>query len=351
MSCCGYCSRVFRDNYNLSKHLARLNKCVKDQDALNLPLNPKKDTLVNPKNTLVNPKDTLVNPKNTLVNPKDTLINPKDISKKCKYCMNVFYNKGNMIKHQLICKQKNDPIRLMEIENKIQVEVPDIKTECRFCNKNFCRLSLLNKHLINCTSKEEYHKMLIIKDTKRTEIINQQTTINNTINNNITNNNIVLNFGQTVDNTLIEELIDFLRILPNNFNKEDRQYYLMAGELINKYDRLLMKTPENNNLVIPDSKCLYAEAKIENGWEKVSIVDSLNSSFKDRADRISKKQTDINTANERVFKNETNKEIFKEVDRFAKKGFGHAMYGDSKRNKVKTDHKINKLKNKITVDF
>ena len=106
------------------------------------------------------------------------------------------------------------------------------------------------------------------------EIINQQTIINNNTTNNITNNNIVLNFGQTVDNTQIEELIDFLRILPNNFNKEDRQYYLMAGELINKYDRLLMKTPENNNLVIPDSKCL-----IENGWEKVSIVDSLSSAL------------------------------------------------------------------------
>ena len=332
MSCCGYCNRVFRDNYNLSKHLARLNKCVKDQDALNLHLNPKKDILVNKKDTLVNKKDTL---------------------KKCQYCMDIFSTKQYKNIHEKNCKQKDDPIRLMEIENKIQVEVPDIKTECRFCNKNFCRSSLLNKHLLVCTSKEEYRKMLIIKDTKRVEIINQQTIINNNIHttNNITNNNIVLNFGQTVDNTKIEELIDFLRILPNNFNKEDRPYYLMAGELINKYDRLLMKTPENNNLVIPDSKCLYAEAKIENGWEKVSVSDSLNSSFKDRADRISKKQTDINTANERVFKNETNKEIFKEVGRFAKKGFGHAMYGDSKRNKVKTDHKINKLKNKITVDF
>ena len=50
----------------------------------------------------------------------------------------------------------------------------------------------------------------------------------------------------------------------------------MAGDLINRYDNLLLKAPENNNLIIPDSKCLYAEVKIPGGWEKESVDNSLN---------------------------------------------------------------------------
>ena len=169
---------------------------------------------------------------------------------------------------------------------------------------------------------------------------------------NITNNNkLVLNFGNTIDNTKIEELIECLRIISKEFYIPNEQHYLMAGELINKYDRLLMKTPENNNLIISDPKCLYAEARIDNGWEKVSVNDSLNSSFKDRANRITEKQTDIDTLNERVFKNTTNQKIFSEVKQFAKKGFGHSPVGKDELYKVKANHKINKLKNKVTVDF
>jgi len=268
--------------------------------------------------------------------------------------MNVFYNKGNMIKHQLICKQKNDPIRLMEIENNIESVLPDIKTECRFCNKNFCRTALLNKHFLDCTSKEEYHKMLIIKDTKRLEIVQQSIINNNIINNNITNvhngdNKLILNFGQeNLNHIQMENIIQLLREVRKEFG--DNKVYLMAGDLITSFDNYIREIPENNNLLIPDSKCLYAETRIENGWEKQAIDQCLNKAFKSSAKELYKRKEEINETNKLVFESATNDNIFKEVGYFAKSGFDNRPDGNELR-QIKSKFKVSKLKNKVILDF
>ena len=121
----------------------------------------------------------------------------------------------------------------------------------------------------------------------------------------------------------------------------------MAGDLITSFDNYIREEPENNNLVIPDSKCLYAEIKTSEGWEKESIDIFLNTSFKDRANKIYNKKEEINIHNERVFKNTNNVGVFSELKQFGNKGFGHSYSGKNLRT-VRTNYKLNKLKNKIT---
>ena len=91
----------------------------------------------------------------------------------------------------------------------------------------------------------------------------------------------------------------------------------MAGDLINRYDKLLMRTPENNNLRIPDSKCLYAEVKIPTGWEKEPFS-VLNNLFKDRANKLYNKKEEIGTANQRVLKNKMVNGMFNQINHISK---------------------------------
>ena len=57
--------------------------------------------------------------------------------------------------------------------------------------------------------------------------------------------------------------------------------------------------------------------------EKVPIDKYLEKSFKSSAKTILDKQVSIDDHNDKVFKSETNKEIFSEVKGFAKDGFRH----------------------------
>jgi hypothetical protein len=116
----------------------------------------------------------------------------------------------------------------------------------------------------------------------------------------------------------------------------------MAGELVIRFDKLLTQAPENNNMIIPDQKCLYAEIKTPDGWEKISIDNSLNTCLKERANRLLDRKEEINSLNDRVFQSKTNNEIFVETKQFAKRGLAHKSGDDTRR--VRTGLKINKLK-------
>jgi hypothetical protein len=122
----------------------------------------------------------------------------------------------------------------------------------------------------------------------------------------------------------------------------------MAGEMVIRFDKLLTQSPENDNFVIPDSKCLYAEIKTPNGWEKISIDNSLNSCLKERASMLLERKEEIDAFNDRVFQNKTNNEIFVETKQFSKRGFDHSYRGEDTR-RIRTGFKINKLKNKKNV--
>ena len=92
---------------------------------------------------------------------------PKNVveeKNKCNFCFNIFFNNSSLKRHQLTCKEKNNPIRLLEIENDIKPKEPLTKTECRFCNKVLFNTSKLNGHLLICKKREEYHQGLLNKN-------------------------------------------------------------------------------------------------------------------------------------------------------------------------------------------
>jgi hypothetical protein len=92
---------------------------------------------------------------------------PKNVveeKNKCNFCFNTFFNNSSLKRHQLICKEQNNPIRLLEIENDIKPKEPQTKTECRFCNKVLFNTSKLNGHLLICKKREEYHQGLLNKN-------------------------------------------------------------------------------------------------------------------------------------------------------------------------------------------
>ena len=331
---CEKCGNLFRDRYNLTTHQSRIRPCVKENITNNFQTMCK---IINPtQNTTLGDPNSLTKDPNSLTELENNT---------CKYCLHTFSTKKHINRHLLTCKYLDDPIRLLEIENDIIPELPESKTECRFCNKIFSRTDNLNTHITTCKEREVYHKILIKEKEQKT------VTIINNNNCNITNNNFILNFGQTNDTTNIKEIVDTTRDVTKEYKFDPDQTYLMAGDLITRYDKILMRTPENDNLRIHDSKCLYAEVRIPGGWEKESVDNSLNRSFKDRANKISEKKEEINETNERVFKSTTNQKIFSEVKQFANKGFFHSYRGEELR-KVKTNYKINKLKKKVlVVDF
>ena len=322
---CQKCQKWFRDSCDLNRHLTRNKPCGNNNSL---------------KNSLPTEKS---------LSPTEKSLTPTE-NNTCKYCLHTFTRIDNKNIHEKTCKYLDDPIRILEIENDIIPELPESKTECRFCNKIFSRIDNLNTHITICKEREVYKQILIKeKEQKTVTIINN---ITNNITNNTTNNNnnkLILNFGQeNLTHIQTENVINLIRDIRKEFGND--KIYLMAGNLVTSFDNYIRETPKNNNLRIPDSKCLYAEVKIENGWEKTSVDRSLNKAFKSSANQLYNKKEEINNHNKRVFASEINQDIFSEIKQFSGKGFEHS-YNPTELRKVQTNFKISKLKNKNEIDF
>ena len=134
---CNKCKRCFRDNYRLTRHLSRLIPCdlkIKNINNLNLQINP--------------PIQSFETKPQSLESANESLI-------KCEFCFNTFAKKYNLKIHSEICKYRNDPIRLLEIQNKVKAKEPASKYECRFCNNKFHNSSNLKKHFKSFKDRED----------------------------------------------------------------------------------------------------------------------------------------------------------------------------------------------------
>ena len=353
MTSCNNCGTCFRDKWVLERHMSRIKPCKK----VNKLIQNENDQVLAENNHLMtgNQSFTAGNQSFTTGNQSFATENQSFEEKfdhlKCEFCLNTFTRKYNLKIHQENCKYRDDPIRLLEIEKKIKINIPSSKTECRFCNKDFHNTSNLNKHITHCKEREEYHQKLLTKSTE-TQIQNNFNNNNGTMNINTgTVNNITINnFGQeSLDHIQIEKTIDLLRKIRAEYDAED--VYISAGELIISFDKYIREAPENRNISIPDPKGIYANVKTAEGWEMLPIENVLNKGFKKSANLLYNKKDSIDDHNTKVFESKTNKSIFTEIKDFANKGFKHCKYGDSKTREVKTSYKISKLKNKNIVDF
>ena len=365
---CSKCETTFRDIFNLTRHQARLRPCVNvyikvfedtskeeckiDTSPLKIDISPLKIDISSLK------IDTSKNKINTLICTsleKDSIISENS----CQYCFNVFSTKNYKNRHEQICKQQDDPIRLLELKKNICPVLPDSKTECRFCNKNLSRISTLNIHFDTCKKRKEYHKNLLKQNKKVINNINNCNT-NNTNNGNITNNNNTNNtnninngtvnnihinvLGQeTTDHIETESIINLLRDIRKEFG--ENQASLMAGTFIDSFDKYIRELPENQNIVIPHHKSIFGTIQTDQGWKRMSADRCLNRAFKNSAKELYTHKEAIDNHNELVFKSLTNKQIFSEVKQFGITG----LEGNSDDlRQIKTSFKIGKLKE---IDF
>jgi hypothetical protein len=341
MNQCEKCRKCFRDSYNLKKHMSRIKPCIENK----IPIKNTENDVFNSNCTQINPECTFINSECTKIDPKITKMD-KVI---CEFCLNTFFNNGNLKKHKNNCKLKDDPIRLLEIENKIIPKLPEIKTECRFCNKNLSRSTTLNGHLLICKKREEYHNELL----KTKESTGKITQINNINNFNAPVNNITINLIGNEDTSHIDihKIINNLRQLKNNYG--NNHLYLQAGEMVISYDDLLREVPENQNMYLPNDRSLYTEVKTEVGWEKKEREQSLNECFKNSAKLLYNSKESIESVNKKVFEYESSNKIFTEVKKFSEKGFKHehakqeSIYSEDQKT-IKSKFKIGRLKNRVT---
>ena len=155
-----------------------------------------------------------------------------------------------------------------------------------------------------------------------------------------------MNFGQeNLSHLQTENIINLLREIRKEYG--DNQVYLMAGNLVDSFDNYIRENPENQNIVIPSCNSQYGNIKTDKGWEKVSLDKCLNKAFKRSANELYNKKETIQNCNEKVFKSETNKQIFSEVKHFVHNGL--SGNNDDIR-QIKSSFKLSKLKDRV-LDF
>jgi len=286
---CEKCGAVFRDNYDLSRHQARIRPCIeKNKNSLILP---------EQNDTPNKQKDTPNKQKDTVNKQKDIADEQKDTTKECKFCLNTYFNKQSKNRHESICKQRHDPTRLLEIENNIEPAIPDCKTECRYCNKTFSRTALLNKHLTRCNEKDEYRQMLLKQknNVSRVQNINgENVNVNCNVTNNNNNivNNLVLNFGEeTMEHIELRDIIKILKEAKDEYRPEE--FSKIAGEFVCLFDKLLKENPKNKNITIPCLNSMYANVKYSHGWETMPIDKVVHRLIKNTSKRVLEQRQQI----------------------------------------------------------
>jgi hypothetical protein len=306
--------------------------------------NSQKDTL-NSQNESKNFQNESKNSQNEFKNSQ------KDTLNICQFCLKHVSNIYNLKRHQTVCKDREDPVRLLEIEKGVKPCLASSKFECRFCNNEFFNTSNLKKHFKVCKDRKDYLNYLNNYQKQTNNITNNNIT-NNVTNNNITNNvtnnvNVIINVLGNEDTAHIDilKIIEKLRDVDKNYGKN--QYYLKAGEMVISYDNILREIPENQNIFIPNLRSTHIEVKTDSGWEKKEIEQVLDTTFKTSAERLYNTKESIEAVNNNVFKHEKNKNIFNEVKQFAECGFKHShsqSYGAGDQRKVKKSYKIAKTK-------
>ena len=332
---CKKCNKLFRDNYNLNKHVSRKTPCFII----------KTDFLETIKEN---------DPKNDTLDPKNDTLDPKN-DKICQFCLNTFSTNWYKNNHEKICKSSKDPLRLFEMENGIK-PLTCSKNQCRFCNVSFCRPIVLQNHYKICKKRENYFEKIKKENVVQTNIQNANQIQNaNVINNinNINNNVTIINMGgkETIDHIEIEQILELWRTINKTY--DNSQIYLKAGKLVTSFDNLIRELPENKNIFIPNSKCLYSEVKTPTGWEKKEVEESLNTAFKNSAKLLYGTKESIETHNDKVFKVDQNKRVFSEVKQFADRGLDHTnsqYYCPDDQRKIRSGYKIGKLKDRVTDD-
>ena len=387
---CIKCNKEFQYPWMLRRHLERKYQCIVEQKAQQDPVNEslipvnessnfldtKKESLEvkNPVNESQKSKNLNENPVNESqkfknlnenpVNESQILENPVNESQilenpvneslninaqkkskdTCIYCMKKFTRNDHCVTHTKTCKMKDDPIRQLEMKAKVEFEPPPPNT-CRFCKLECSTSSNLSRHLRTCKEIEIYKEQLQLKVQ---QITNNYTTNNDNstnIDNSITNNNITNNItinaigSERIDHIALEKITQMLIQQGKEFVEES--VYLISGNVVIEYQKMLREIPENRNLIIPSWRSPRALIKTPGNDEfiKMEIGEALDTSFRNTAKILFEKINEIKELRG-GFSNEQTHEMHNLVKFLGSHGIKFAPFGQThNRNEVKRRYK------------
>ena len=216
MVICELCNKEFPFPWKLKRHLARKKPCTTTANIPNDTTDIPNDTTDIPNDTIYIPNDTTDIPNDTTDIPNDTIYIPNDTTDipndtnsipndtRCEYCYKLFSTQSNKIKHAKKCKMKNDEIRMLEKQCKVEHKIQSIGLECTYCNKKYSRTGSLTRHRTTCKMRKVYKLFLkdkIVNETQTANTINNNNTTNNTTNN-TQNADVIVNIGAVGNDNL-----------------------------------------------------------------------------------------------------------------------------------------------------
>ena len=250
---CKNCTRCFRDSYDLKRHMTRINKC--------LPIKNPTEKISELKHSQTKLSGSVLAKnvdKTLLENSQNTHCDRQNTPSKCEWCLKQF-----VYLKQHRCKLKEDPVRTMEIEQKMNLTFPSSNKTCRFCLLELSTTSNLKKHINTCKIKEDY----VLTLQKNNVNINNGTIINGNIIVNVNINNVNVNpFGQETTNH-----INNYSVINSLLSKDKNGHpYDLASQMITEHCRKIRSIPENQNVKLINAKDTYA--KVHNKQYKKYII-------------------------------------------------------------------------------
>ena len=264
MSKCKNCCKEFKYQWCLDRHLRRKIPCLKAKTN-------------HTSNKTINPADETTEENNPAIEtpcPGNETQYSSNETLQCKYCYGTFSRSDHLKNHIITCKEKDDVVRILEMQLDIQYKKTKIN-ECRFCNHIFSYKTALTRHKKTCKAKQEYRESL---EEKLELELKEKAKTNQT---NVTNNH------QTINNIMLNVSAETLRKFGEENTDHISNAYLLKtiGRLgvtlpkvvstVAKHIYCNSKKPENQTIQITNVRSQWAKVSNGENYELQTLGESV----------------------------------------------------------------------------
>jgi len=287
MFSCERCSKEFKTNWELQRHIRKKNPCDE--------------------------------------------VDPVDIEGRCEYCYKSFSSNQKLNSHIHKCQEKDDAVRCLEMQLGIPLQCEIFKTECRFCQYSG-KACNVKRHLITCKAKQRYRETLSKQVQESKQGASTSSIINNTNCNNVVNNNIVNNIINV--NSLGEEDLSYLTcevikgILKDT--SSDQEFVAKTLAYIHAHE----DHPENHNIVFSNYRSNSALVKLKNKFEFKNINVILKRAVTNWLDNVVFDDA-FGKLSKRIIKKYEELCVDDELDQTTKSMFKLALYNEHKNGTIR----------------
>ena len=258
MNCCNNCCKDFKLKWRLQRHLSRKTPCVSKAG-----IESSKAGIESLKAGIESLKAGIESSKAGIESSKAGIESSKaGIESSCVYCNKGFTRNVRMKEHEVVCKERHDRVRKVEIELGIEYPRGIDKHQCRYCMQRYTTASNHKRHIGVCKERKLYIKKLEKKTTNEVKVIN------NTLNDNrVTNNTIINCLGKENIGYITAKVVRELM----RSAKSDEEGFAKVVKIIHGH----RDHPENHNIVYTNLKSNVAYVKNGDEFEYKNINDVL----------------------------------------------------------------------------